>query len=449
MDNGILTREERDLALECMQRSLDKGAQKVRVTAYKSVMDLVGTLNGEVDKVKHSLDRFLSVCLFVDGRYGTFSTNRLDREGLDAFLDQAISLTRMLAPDPCRDLPDPSRTAKDAVTGTELNLYDDYYARMTPELRLTLALDASLFGKRNGEHWTLVSEEAEYSDSVYDTFLVDSQGLRCRHLETSFEYGVEMTILDDKGNKYSKYWWDGTPMLKDLDINSCCPKALELAVEMLSPKRHRTGRTRMVIDTECASRVVSPLLRALNAYSIQQNNSFLMDTAGKQVFPEGLTILDCGRQGGETGSRLFDSEGVATRTQPIIDKGTVCQYFVNTYMAGKTGLAPTIEDAIRPKVLPWPRKGLGRKEILEMCGEGILVTGFNGGNSNSATGNFSYGIEGFAFKDGRITHPIRDMVVTGSFLDLWKGLIACGDDARVCQSRMVPTLAFDQVDFSA
>ena len=121
MDNGILTREERDLALECMQRSLDKGAQKVRVTAYKSVMDLVGTLNGEVDKVKHSLDRFLSVCLFVDGRYGTFSTNRLDREGLDAFLDQAISLTRMLAPDPCRDLPDPSRTAKDAVTGTELN----------------------------------------------------------------------------------------------------------------------------------------------------------------------------------------------------------------------------------------------------------------------------------------------------------------------------------------
>ena len=293
----------------------------------------------------------------------------------------------MLAPDPCRDLPDPSRTAKDAVTGTELNLYDDYYTRMTPELRLTLALDASLFGKRNGEHWTLVSEEAEYSDSVYDTFLVDSQGLRCRHLETSFEYGVEMTILDDKGNKYSKYWWDGTPMLKDLDINSCCPKALDLAVEMLSPKRHRTGRTRMVIDTECASRVVSPLLRALNAYSIQQNNSFLMDTAGKQVFPEGLTILDCGRQGGETGSRLFDSEGVATRTQPIIDKGTVCQYFVNTYMAGKTGLAPTIEDAEYKKELKRLQKRMAelhniiyRKKIpVVLCYEGWDAAG-KGGN---------------------------------------------------------------------
>ena len=74
MVDGILTREERDLALKCMEKALAKGAEKVRVTAYKSVMDLVGTLNGEVDKVKHSLDRFLSVCLFVDARKSGCST---------------------------------------------------------------------------------------------------------------------------------------------------------------------------------------------------------------------------------------------------------------------------------------------------------------------------------------------------------------------------------------
>ena len=446
---GLLTREERELTLKCMEMALAKGVQKVRVTASKSVMDLVGTLNGEIDKVTHCLDRSLSVCLFVDGRFGSFATNRFDEAGVEALLDRGIAVTRMLAPDPFRDLPDPERTAKDALTGTELNLYDDYYERMTPELRRRLALDASIFGKRNGEEWTLVSEEAEYTDSIFDSFLADSQGLRCRHIETSFEYGVEVTVEDKKGNKYSKYWWDGTPMLKDLDINSCCPKALDLAVEMLHPKRHRTARTNLVVDTEVASKVVSPILRALNAYSLQQNNSFLLDSLGKQVFPEGLTILDCCRNAGESGSRYFDSEGMATRPAAIIEKGTVRQYFVNTYMAGKMGIAPTIEDATRPKVMPYPRRGLGRKEILAICGEGILVTGFNGGNSNSATGNFSYGIEGFAFKDGRITHPIRDMVVTGSYLELWSHLVACGDDARVCQARLVPTLAFSDVDFSA
>ena len=449
MSEGFLTPEERELTLKCMEMALAKGVSKVRVSASKSDMDLIGTLNGEIDKVTRCLDRSLSVCLFVDGRYGAFATNRFDEAGLDAFLDRAVSVTRMLAPDGCRDLPDPERTAKDAVTGQELKLYDDAYEHMTPELRRRLALDASIFGKRNGEEWTLVSEEAEYSDSICDNFLVDSQGLRCRHIETAFEYGVEVTIEDRKGDKYSKYWWDGMPMLRDLDINSCCPKALDLAVEMLHPRRHRSCRTALVIDNEVASRVVSPILRALNAYSIQQNNSFLMDSEGKQVFPEGLTILDCARNPGEAGSRLFDSEGVATAASPIIEKGTVCRYFVNTYMSRKMGIAPTVEDAVRPKVMPFPRKGLRRKDILALCGEGILVTDFNGGNSNSATGNFSYGIEGFAFKDGRITHPVRDMVVTGNFLELWSHLVACGDDARICQSKLVPTLAFSDVDFSA
>lgn len=449
MSDALLTRAERDLTLKCMEMALAKGAQKIRVSANKSVMDLVGTLNGAVDKVTHCLDRSLSVCLFVDGRYGSFSTNRFDEPGLDAFLDRAIAVTRMLAPDPCRDLPDPERTAKDALTGMELDLYDDSYERMTPEQRLRLALDASVFGKRNGETWTLISEEAEYSDNLYDTFLIDSQGLRCRHIETAFEYGVEVTIEDRKGNKYSKYWWDAAPMLQDLDLNACCPKAVDLAVEALAPRRHRGGKTCLVIDTEVASKVVSPVLRALNAYSIQQNNSFLMDSLGKPVFPAGLTIRDCARNPGEAGSKLFDSEGVATQPAPIIEEGVVRRYFVNTYMARKLDIAPTLEDAVRPKVLPFPREGLQRKNLLEMCGDGILVTDFNGGNSNAATGNFSYGIEGFAFRNGRITHPVRDMVVTGNFLDLWSHLVACGDDARICFAKQVPTLAFKEVDFSA
>ncbi|MBP5795246.1 MAG: TldD/PmbA family protein, partial [Bacteroidales bacterium] len=97
----------------------------------------------------------------------------------------------------------------------------------------------------------------------------------------------------------------------------------------------------------------------------------------------------------------------------------------------------------------WPRPGLDRQRILEMCGSGILVTGFHGGNSNSSTGDFSYGIEGFAFKDGTIIHPVREMLITGNFLTLWNNLTAAGEDARSCMSKLIPTLAFSNVDFSA
>ena len=86
---------------------------------------------------------------------------------------------------------------------------------------------------------------------------------------------------------------------------------------------------------------------------------------------------------------------------------------------------------------------------MEMAGEGILVTGFNGGNCNSATGDFSYGIEGMAFAGGKITAPVHEMVITGNMVSLWNSLAAAGNDARSCMSWQVPSLWFRNVDFSA
>ena len=73
-----------------MEFALAHGAQKARVTLNKSLMELFGMLNGELDKVTHALDRSLQVALFVDGRFGSFSSNRLEEEGLKAFLLDAI-----------------------------------------------------------------------------------------------------------------------------------------------------------------------------------------------------------------------------------------------------------------------------------------------------------------------------------------------------------------------
>ena len=158
--------------------------------------------------------------------------------------------------------------------------------------------------------------------------------------------------------------------------------------------------------------------------------------------------MDECRRCGETGSRLFDSEGVATTEHEIVSQGIVNEYFINTYMSNKMQMPPNVEDAIRPKVKPWPKAGLDREALMRRCGEGILVTGFNGGNSNSSTGDYSFGIEGFAFKDGRITHPVREMLMTGNLIGLWNSLLAVGDDARACKSKLIPTLAFENVDIS-
>jgi PmbA protein len=177
----------------------------------------------------------------------------------------------------------------------------------------------------------------------------------------------------------------------------------------------------------------------------------------KKIFSEGLTIMDMGRTPGKAGSRLFDTEGVATKNGPIIENGVVKQYFINTYMSGKTGMEPTIEDISRPCLMPFIKgKGLVSEEkelslnaLLRLCGNGILVTGFNGGNCNPATGDFSFGIEGYAFSKGKKTHPVREMLITGNIITLWNNLAAAGNDARECTRWQIPTLVFEDVSFSA
>ncbi len=443
MEKALLTPQEIALARHCLEYARSQGADAVRITLTKSLLNLVGVLNGEVDKTSHALDRSLQLQLFAKGRFGSFSSNRLDKEGLEAFIREALDTVGMLEADAFRSLPAPERLAKDAVTGQELGLYDPACETLTAEARREMALGSVAWPQEG-----LIAEEGEYSDSVFDSLTLDSQGLEARHTETSFEIGYESTVEDADGRHYSSYWWDAAPRLEDLQLKGCAQKAYERARDQRNPQSVPSGKYTLILDSECASKVVTPVLSALGGYSLQQKNSFLTGSLGKQLFPQGLTILDVPRTKGDTGCRLFDSEGVATREMPVIENGVVKTYFLNTYISRKMEMEPTIEDATRVKVMPFGGCRT-QEEVLQKVKDGILVTGFNGGNSNPATGNFSYGIEGFVIKDGKRLHPVREMLITGNFLTLWNHLEVAADDARPCLSKLVPTLAFSDVDFSA
>ena len=47
-----------------------------------------------------------------------------------------------------------------------------------------------------------------------------------------------------------------------------------------------------------------------------------------------------------------------------------------------------------------------------------------------------------------LVKPVAEMNITGNFLQLWKDLVAVGSDPDLSQSWRVPSLVFDNVDFS-
>jgi PmbA protein len=201
----------------------------------------------------------------------------------------------------------------------------------------------------------------------------------------------------------------------------------------------------MIVEFTCSSQLLSPVMSAVNGASIQQKNSFLLDKLHQKVFNDKMTLVDEPHLIKSAGARYFDGEGVATKKRNIFEAGVLNYYFIYTYNDNKLEMPQTISSA---SILTMPSGTKNVEGLARTLEKGILVTGFNGGNCNPTTGDFSYGIEGFLIEKGKITQPVSEMNITGNMLALWSALVETGTDARLSSSRRIPSLLFDNVDFS-
>ena len=451
--------EEKALADKSVKIALEEGASAVQVTLDKAKTEIWALLDGEIDNIRQTGDRALTFRVFADGKYGVFSTNRLEESSVRELLKMAVQNVRLLAPDEFRRLPDVKDAATDAVRGDETGLCWYGFDSVPASDKLEMARNVSVFREFSEESsersWKLVSEEVEYNNTLTDTYLTNSDGIHCRQTETSFEVCCQVTVEDRDGAKYSGLWWDYGISPEKVIASDCGHKAVKQAVSQIGQQAEASGRYTMVVSNRVSGRLLQPVLDALGGLSVQQQSSFLTGTLGKKVFSGELTIKDCPREKGKCGAILFEQDGRACLDREIITDGVIKEYFISTYMSGKMGMPATSDSANRPVVKPFISIDLGHGAetgeagILELCGSGILVTDFNGGNCNKATGDFSYGIEGFRFENGKITHPVQSMLITGNMVELWSDIIAAGNDPVDGFSRQVPTLAFRNVMFNA
>lgn len=427
--------------------ALKTGADSAKAIIEQDIENSVTVLGDKTDRIMSSSSCTLFLSIFKDGRYGSFSTNMLREDELRRFIAKAVEATAMIAPDPCRGLPDPSRYYRGG--GADLRQYDSRIGELTTEQRIAAAeaSAAEVWGK--DKH--LLSIEVEWGDGVEHSTYADSAGFDGETIQTSFTLSANCSIKGRGEEKPESWWYEGSMFLDSLKAEGCSSTALSRGLESANPKRLRTGGYNAVIENTVSAKMVSPILKALSGGNLQQGNSFLRESLGKKVFGGNLTLVDSPHLPGFPGSRYFDDEGVATCERDIIREGVVGNYFISSYYSRKMGIPATISG---PSVLKFEGPSVIQKNelslptLMQMAGRGILITDFNGGNYNQATGDFSYGVRGFFFENGSKVHPIREMNVTGNIVTLWNNLIAVGNDGRAASKWMIPSLAFAGLDFS-
>lgn len=423
------------------------GIDDARITLLRGIENSVVVDNDRVDKLHQASSSSLYIQILVKQRYGAFSTNIMDPDVLRKFIRQAAESTAMLTIDECMVLPDKALYYRGG--GADLKQYDSAIETLSSETRIETAMN---IGREViGTDRRLLSVEAEYGDSVDYVYMADTQGFVGESILSNFSISAECSIIGKGEEKPKEWWYEGSMFFDGLKKTGCGTMALERALRRLKPVKLRSGKYNAVIENSVASKMVAPIISALNGAALQQRNSFLIDSIAKNIFPAEMNLVDTPHLPGMMGSRYFDGEGVATRNMSIIEHGVVNTYFINSYYGKKMGIQPTIEG---PSVLKFAKDGdisgkeLSLAAIIKSTERGILITGFNGGNSNSATGDFSYGVQGFYFEHGEIVHPIREMNITGNLIELWSNLLLIGDDPRDCMRWQIPTLSFGNCVFN-
>ncbi len=437
----MISKENKKLAQWAMDCALKNGCREAKVSLYSGSNTSFELRDALMDKLQQASESRMSLFLYVDGRYGTYSTNRLDKKELESFIRNGVESTRYLARDEARVLPDASRYYKGGKP--DLQLLDPKFSAVNPDDKVALAKAAA--EEAMGKDPRIISVESSYGDGDGFSYQITSNGFEGETRQSWYSLSASVAVKGEGEARPSSYWYESSLYLDKLIKEGVGQKALERTLQKIGQKKTKSGRYTMVVDPVNSGQLIRPMLSAVFGSALQQKNSFLLDKLGQKVGSDKFTLLDEPHLIGASGARYFDGEGVATERRSVFDKGVLKTYYIDTYNAKKMGVDPTIAN---PSVLVMQEGDKDLGGLVAGVDHGILVTGFNGGNSNSSTGDFSYGIEGFLIEKGELTLPLSEMNVTGNMIALWNSLAETGNDPRLNSSWRIPSLVFEGVDFS-
>jgi PmbA protein len=78
-------------------------------------------------------------------------------------------------------------------------------------------------------------------------------------------------------------------------------------------------------------------------------------------------------------------------------------------------------------------------------GKGLLVTEVLGNGINYINGDYSRGAAGFWVEGGEIAYPVHEITIAGNLKDMFRGIVAIGNDTVVRGSKQCGSILIDRM----
>lgn len=403
-------------------------AQKAGATAEVAVTKLAGlsvsTRLEQTENIEFNNDGSLGISVYLGNRKGNASTSDLQPRAIQQAVESALAIAKYTSEDPCAGLADKSLMAFEVA---DLDLYHE--AEISVDQAVVLAAEA--------EHYALAADERivnsdgatfnshsgvrVYGNShgMLQSYLSSRYSLSCSVIsayEDQLERDYEYTISREFPELLSPKWVGEQAALK--------------TVERLNPRKLATCEVPVIFHNDVATGLIGHLAGAISGGALYRKASFLQDKLGEQILPNWFDITERPHLRAGLASSAFDSEGVKTREQTIIENGVLQTYLLTQYSAKKLGMQPTGHAGGIHNWLVAPNRESGLEALLKEMGTGLLVTEMLGSAINNVTGEYSRGAAGFWVENGEIRYPVAEITIAGQLQTMFKNIVAVANDVE-------------------
>ncbi len=421
-----------DILAEAKRQGADQAEVSVSVDAGLSVQ----VRKGELEQVEFNQDRGFGITVYFGKRKGSASTTDSSARAIEDTVAAAKNIASHTEEDPCNGLADADLMPADLE---DLDLFHPW--DIEPQAAADIARACEAEGLSADERLTN-SDGAQVNTQQALRLYGNSHGFIGAYSGT--RHGLSCVLIgEDDAGMQRDFWYEVNRDAQTLPSpESVGQRAAERTVARLSPRSAPTGTYPVLFEPPMAGGLISHLLNAISGGSLYRKASFLLDSMGKQVLPEWLSLTERPQLKKSLGSANFDGDGVATREKSFVNAGVVENYILSAYSARKLDMTTTGNaGGVHNLDLDGPQ--MPRADMLKQIDRGLLVSELMGQGVNGVTGDYSRGAAGYWIENGEIVYPVAEVTVAGNLKDIYQRIVAIGDDVDLRGNVRAPSLLIE------
>ena len=417
----------KNIVADTLKMALDKGATQAEAGLSVSQGLSIATRMREVETIGHQQDNGLGISVYFGQHKGSASTSNLDPDAIRKTVEAACNIARYTSQDPCAGLADKNSMATEFK---ELDLYHPW--DISPEAAIELALECES-AALDFDPRIVNSDGASVNMSAGVSVYGNTHGfLQAQH---KTRHSLSCSVIGESdGTMQSDYWYDISRNSSYLaSAKLIGEKAAERTVKKLGARKLKTQSAPVLFVPEVARSIIGHFTSAIGGSAQYRKASFLLDSVGRQVFPDFVQLIEAPFEKQSLGSANFDSEGVAIRAANLVTDGVIQNYLLNSYAARKLNLQLTGHGSGIHN-LTLNNTGKSFDECLQTMHTGLLVTELMGNGANNVTGDYSRGAAGFWVENGEILYPVEEITIAANLKDMFMGIVEVGNDINKLSS---------------